>query len=161
MCDYCAHRVVSHEAFSRLLEARHVLSRSEFAIGTVAAVHWNEATNQPYFAKSRCSHCDLEMVGGGVPCTTQWIEFFIVEKDTHLPICDVCAELLATQELRELLNALRRERDGVVSLKRGASVSRGLSFRPGGENFFRLIRLIRLFRRRLRASERLSQKLSH
>lgn len=109
VCDYCAHSIVPHEEFSLLLRVRQVLSRSEFAIDTVAAVYWNELTNEPNHAENYCSHCGLEFVVG-VPGTTKWIEYFLCEKDTRAPICDICAELLATQELRDLLSSSRRER---------------------------------------------------
>jgi len=108
ICDRCAEMIASAASFALMRRTRDVLSRSDFGIDTVAAVRWDDAKKENYFVDNRCSHCELSFVAG-TPGTTHWIEWFLCDKGTREPICDTCAELLASRELLDLLRDLRNE----------------------------------------------------
>ena len=96
--------------FSLLQRLRDVIPRSEYGIDVVLRVDVDEL-NQPFFATTYCSHCEEVIRLEHVPGIA---EFYLCEKLTRAPLCDTCAELLATRELLDVLKSYRRTEDTVA-----------------------------------------------
>jgi hypothetical protein len=109
VCDLCA-KAVAPSLFLLLQRLRDVIPRSEYGIDVVLRVAVDEL-NQPFFATTYCSHCEELIHLENVPGIG---EFHLCNKVTRAPLCDACAELLATRELLDVLKSYRRTEDTIA-----------------------------------------------